>query len=74
MKTTITVNGEVHALDVDTRATLLDTLSPEQLGRRYQHERRGELTAAALFAKMADHESEHAEQIGAMRSEAGITR
>lgn len=26
MKTTITVNGEVHVLDVDTRATLLDTL------------------------------------------------
>jgi xanthine dehydrogenase YagT iron-sulfur-binding subunit len=26
LKTTITVNGEVHALDVDTRATLLDTL------------------------------------------------
>jgi uncharacterized damage-inducible protein DinB len=48
--------------------TLLEPLSADQLARPYHQERRGELTLGWLFARMAEHESEHAGQIAALRA------
>jgi len=60
----------VHGLLAQRRAVvgLLETLSTQQLERRYQHERRGEHTAGWLFYRMAEHESEHARQIASLRN------
>jgi hypothetical protein len=61
----------VHGLLAQRRDVLLllASLTPEQLRRPYQHERRGELRAEWLFQRMAEHESEHAEQIRRQRAE-----
>ena len=59
----------VHGLLAQRRdvVLLLESLTAEQLRRPYQHERRGERTAAWLFQRMAEHESEHAGQIRQQR-------
>ena len=60
----------VHGLLAQRRDVqrLLETLTPDQLSRPYRHERRGDLTAASLFQRMAEHESEHADQVRTLRS------
>jgi len=62
----------VHGLLAQRRdvVRLCESLSPEQLGRRYRHERRVELTVGWLFGRMAEHEIEHAQQIRAAREAA----
>ena len=49
--------------------TLLEPLSPQQLGRPYGQEHRGQLTVGWLFQYIAEHEEEHAEQIRALRAQ-----
>ncbi len=60
----------VHGLLAQRRDVLrlLEPLTAQQLARPYRHERRGDLTEASLFARMAEHESEHAGQIVLLRS------
>jgi hypothetical protein len=60
----------VHGLLAQRRDVLrlLEPLTPGQLSRPYRHERRGDLTAAWLFQRMAEHESEHADQVRTLRS------
>jgi hypothetical protein len=62
----------VHGLLALRRNVLqrFESLTDEQLARRYRHERRGELTVGWLFGRMAEHEAEHAEQIRTMREAA----
>jgi hypothetical protein len=63
----------VHGLLAQRRDVLLllESLTPEQLSRPYQHERRGEHTAGWLFHRMAEHEREHAGQIRQRRGSEG---
>jgi len=63
----------VHGLLAQRRDVLLllESLTPEQLSRPYQHERRGQLSAQWLFQRMAEHEREHAGQIRQRRGSEG---
>ncbi len=59
----------VHGLVAQRRDVLrlFESLSADQLARRYMHATRGELTIEWLFGRIAEHEVEHAEQIRAAR-------
>ena len=62
----------VHGLLAQRRDTLrlLERLSPDELARRFNHQRRGEQSVGGLFQHIAEHEEEHAEQISALRARA----
>ena len=66
----------VHGLLAQRRIVLglLAPLSPQQLGRPYRHERRGDLTAGWLFQRIGEHEEEHAGQIRALRAQEAAPR
>ena len=57
----------VHGLLAQRRDTLhlLERLSPDELSRRFHHQRWGEQSVGGLFQHIADHEEEHAGQIRA---------
>ena len=60
----------VHGLLAQRRdvVSLLAPLSPQQLARTSSQEGRGPRTVAQLFAHIAGHEEEHAEQVRASRA------
>ncbi len=61
----------VHGMLAQRRdvVSLLRPLSPQQLGRPYHHEGRGNLTLGWVFQRIAEHERDHAEQIRAQRAQ-----
>jgi hypothetical protein len=66
----------IHGMLAQRRdvTVLLESLSPDQLARPYRHERLGDHTDAWLFARMAEHEDEHAEEIASRRAGAAVQR